>query len=151
MLKVYRIGYIIATKYLSPVLSERERGRSENPLRCRNSAGREIAQSCRPRVDLHSDITGKDMVRFENLFLAQSAVNTMADLKTAVGHGLGIIVIISYVYAVILIIMACVQERGDGSWKYALARGIALFAATGVANILLAMFFPGQTITVNFS
>jgi hypothetical protein len=50
------------------------------------------------------------MVRFGNLFLAQSAVNTMADLKTAVGHGLGIIVIISYVYAVILIIMACVQE-----------------------------------------
>jgi hypothetical protein len=47
------------------------------------------------------------------LFLAQSAVNTMADLKTAVGHGLEIIVIISYVYAVILIIMACVQERGD--------------------------------------
>ena len=38
------------------------------------------------------------MVRFINLFLAQSAVNTMADLKTAVGHGLGIIVIISYVY-----------------------------------------------------
>ena len=91
------------------------------------------------------------MVKSGNLFLAQSAVNTMADLKTAVGHGLGIIVIISYVYAVILIIMACVQERGDGSWKYALARGIALFAATGVANILLAMFFPGQTITVNFS
>jgi hypothetical protein len=91
------------------------------------------------------------MVRFGNLFLAQSAVNTMADLKNAVGHGLGIIVIISYVYAVILIIMACVQERGDGSWKYALPRGIALFAATGVANILLAMFFPGQTITVNFS
>jgi len=66
------------------------------------------------------------MVRFGNLFLAQSAVNTMADLKTAVGHGLGIIVIISYVYAVILIIMACVQERGDGSWKYALARGDCL-------------------------
>ena len=91
------------------------------------------------------------MVRFWILFLAQSAVNTMADLKTAVGHGLGIVVIIRYVYAVILIIMACVQERGDGSLKYALARGIALFAATGVANILLAMFFPGQTITVNFS
>ena len=109
-----------------------------------------MLESCRARADLHSHITGKGMVRFENPFLAQSAVNTMADLKTAVGHGLGIIVIISYVYAVILIIMACVQERGDGSWKYALARGIALFAATGVANILLAMFFPGQTITVNF-
>jgi hypothetical protein len=111
----------------------------------------EVAGIVQARADLHSHITGKDMVRFGNLFLAQSAVNTMADLKSAVGHGLGIIVIISYMYAVILIIiMACVQERGDGSWKYALARGIALFAATGVANILLAMFFPGQTITVNF-
>jgi hypothetical protein len=90
------------------------------------------------------------MVRFVNLFLAQSAVNSMADLKTAVGHGLGIVVIISYVYAVIQIIMACIAERGDGSWKYSLARGIGLFAATGVANILLAIFFPGQVLTVNF-
>jgi hypothetical protein len=81
--------------------------------------------------------------------LAQT-VNTMADLKNAVGHGLGIIVILGYVYAVILIIMACIGERGDGSWKYALAKGIGLFAATGIANILLAIFFPGQLITVNF-
>jgi hypothetical protein len=90
------------------------------------------------------------MVTLGNLFLAQSAVNSMADLKTAVGHGLGIVVILSYVYAVILIIMACIGERGDGSWKYALAKGIGLFAATGVANILLAIFVPGQVLTVNF-
>ena len=89
------------------------------------------------------------MVRVVNLFLAQT-VNTMADLKNAVGHGLGIIVILAYVYAVILIIMALLQDRGDGSWKYSLARGIGIFAATGVANILLAIFFPGQVITVNF-
>ena len=91
------------------------------------------------------------MITLGNLFLAQSAVNSMADLKTAVGHGLGIVVILSYVYAVILIIMACIGERGDGSWKYSLAKGIGLFAATGVANILLAIFFPGQILTVNFS
>jgi hypothetical protein len=47
------------------------------------------------------------MVSVGNLFLAQSAVNSMADLKTAVGHGLGFVVIISYLYAAILIIMAC--------------------------------------------
>jgi hypothetical protein len=91
------------------------------------------------------------MVRFVNLFLAQSAVNNMQDLKNTVGHGLGVVVIISYVYAAVLIIMACVQERGDGSWKYSLAKGIGLFAATGVANILLAIFFPGQVININFS
>jgi hypothetical protein len=102
------------------------------------------------RAYRYDRVTGKDMVGFGISFLAQSAVNTMADLKTAVGHGLGIIVILSYVYAVILIIMACVQERGDGSWKYSLAKGIGLFAATGVANILLAIFFPGQTMNVNF-
>ena len=75
----------------------------------------------------------------------------MADLKNAVGHGLGIIVILSYIYAAILIIQGCIAERGDGSWKYTLAKGIGLFAATGIANILLAMFFPGQTIPINFS
>ena len=89
------------------------------------------------------------MVRLANLFLAQ--VNTMADLKNAVGHGLGIIVILSYIYAAILIIQGCIAERGDGSWKYTLAKGIGLFAATGISNILLAMFFPGQTININFS
>ena len=89
------------------------------------------------------------MVRLANLFLAQ--VNTMADLINAVGHGLGIIVILSYIYAAILIIQGCIAERGDGSWKYTLAKGIGLFAATGISNILLAMFFPGQTININFS
>jgi hypothetical protein len=47
------------------------------------------------------------MVSVGTLFLAQSAVNSMADLKTAVGHALGFVVIISYLYAAILIIMAC--------------------------------------------
>ena len=89
------------------------------------------------------------MHAFGQLFLAQ--VNTMADLKSAVGHGLGVVVILSYVYAVIMIISACIMERGDGSWKYSLAKGIALFAATGFANILLAVFFPGQNLVINFS
>ena len=102
-------------------------------------------------MSLHSDITGKDMARFVNLFIAQSAVNSMQDLKNLIGHGLGVVIIISYVYAVILIIQGCIAERGDGSWKYTLAKGIGLFAATGISNILLAMFFPGQTITINFS
>jgi hypothetical protein len=84
------------------------------------------------------------------LFLAQT-VNTMADLKTAAGHGLGIIVIISYIYAAVMIIMSLIAERGDGSWKYSLAKGIALFGATGICNILLAIFFPGQLLTVNFN
>jgi hypothetical protein len=75
----------------------------------------------------------------------------MADLKNLIGHGLGVVIIISYVYAVILIIQGCIAERGDGSWKYTLAKGIGLFAATGISNILLAMFFPGQTININFS
>ena len=34
------------------------------------------------------------MVRFVNLFLAQSAVNNMQDLKNTVGHGLGVVVIL---------------------------------------------------------
>ena len=89
------------------------------------------------------------MINAGNLILAQS-VNTMADLKTAVGKGLGIIVIIAYIYAVVMIIMSLIQERGDGSWKYSLAKGIALFGATGICNILIAIFFPGQSIGPNF-
>jgi hypothetical protein len=56
------------------------------------------------------------MVSVGNLFLAESSVNNMQDLKNAVGHGLGFVVIISNVYAVILIIMACANaafRKGD--------------------------------------
>ena len=53
------------------------------------------------------------MINAGHLILAQS-VNSMADLKTAVGKGLGIIVIIAYIYAVVMIIMSLIQERGDG-------------------------------------
>jgi hypothetical protein len=89
------------------------------------------------------------MIQNVSLVLAQT-VNTMADFKNAVGHGLGIIVIISYVYAAVMIVMSLIAERGDGSWKYSLAKGIALFGATGICNILLTIFFPGQALTVNF-
>jgi hypothetical protein len=91
----------------------------------------------------------KTMINAGNLILAQS-VNTMADLKNAVGHGLGIVVVIGYIYAVVMIVMSLIQERGDGSWKYSLAKGIALFGAVGICNILLAIFYPGQTLVVNF-
>ncbi len=56
------------------------------------------------------------MVSVENLFLAQSAVNSMQDLKNAVGHALEFIVIISCMYAVVLIIVACADaafRKGD--------------------------------------
>jgi hypothetical protein len=90
------------------------------------------------------------MMNAGNLFLAQ-AVNTMADLKTALGHGLGIVVLLGYVYAVILIVMACVQDRQDGSWKTSLARAIGIFGAVGICNILLAIFFPGQNLVPSFA
>jgi hypothetical protein len=90
------------------------------------------------------------MFNIGNLFLGQTVTN-MQGLETAVGHGLGIVIIISYVYATVMIIMSLIAERGDGSWKYALAKGIALFGATGICNILLAVFFPGVTIIPSFA
>ena len=84
-----------------------------------------------------------------NLPLAQT-VTTMQGLMTAVGRGLGIIVVISFVYAVVMIIMSLIAERGDGSWKYSLAKGIALFAATGICQILANIFFPNLIIPPSF-
>jgi hypothetical protein len=78
-------------------------------------------------------------------------INTMQDLESAVGFGVGIIMILSYAYGVILIIQGLLSERGDGSWKYTIAKGIALFASTGVVNLLFGHFFPGQTIPVSFT
>ena len=84
----------------------------------------------------------------ESVFLG--VVNTMPDLKTALGSGLGIVMMLAYVYAVVMIIMSLIQERGDGSWKYALVRGIGIFGAVGICNILLSIFFPGQNFAPNF-
>jgi hypothetical protein len=84
------------------------------------------------------------------MFLAQT-INTPADLKNAVGFGVGIMMIIGYAYAVLLIIQGLLQERGDGQWKYTIAKGIALFASSGICNLLFSHFFPGQTITVSFN
>jgi hypothetical protein len=89
-------------------------------------------------------------VNVGNPFLAQS-VTTMGNLETAIGHGLGIIIVIAYAYAVVMIIMSLIQERGDGSWKYSLAKGIALFASTGIVQILCTIFFPGLVITPSFA
>jgi hypothetical protein len=87
------------------------------------------------------------------LFLAQAqaAVVSIATLATAVGHALGAVVIFSYAYAVIMIIMACIQERGDGGWKYALARAIGMMGATLFANLFLNIFFPGEQVPISFA
>jgi hypothetical protein len=89
--------------------------------------------------------------KVKRLFRLVITVTIIQALVQVVGHPLGIILIISYVYAVILIIVACIQERGYENLKYALVCATALFAATGIANILLSIFFPDQLITINFN
>lgn len=87
------------------------------------------------------------------LFLAQGApaVVSITSLAEAVGHALGAVVIFAYAYAVIMIIMACIQERGDGNWKYALARAIGMMASTLFANLFLNIFFPGEQVPISFA
>ena len=85
-----------------------------------------------------------------NLFLGQ-AVTSMNTLETAVGHALGIVVVLSYLYAVVVMVSALIQERGSGEWKLSLIRGIAIFACTGIAQILAAIFFPQLVITPSFA
>ena len=90
------------------------------------------------------------MVRISDLFFAQTNISSIGDLKTAVGFGVGVLMVIVYIYAVILIVQGLLAERGDGQWKYTLAKGIGLFLATGIANILFLKFF-GQTIPISFN
>lgn len=86
-------------------------------------------------------------------FLAQGApaVVSIASLAAAIGHALGAVVIFSYAYAVLMIIMACIQERGDGNWKYALARAIGIMSATLFGNLFLNIFFPGEQVPISFA
>ncbi len=90
------------------------------------------------------------MNQIGNLFLAQT-VTTIQALETAVGHTLGIIMVLAYVYAAIVILSALIQERGDGTWKMGLVRGIGIFATTGIVQILATIFFPGLIITPSFA
>jgi hypothetical protein len=85
-----------------------------------------------------------------NLFLAQ-AVTTMQALEVAIGHAIGIVIVIAYCYAIIVLISALLQERGDGTWKMGIIRAIGIFAAAGIVQILCTIFFPGLVITPSFA
>jgi hypothetical protein len=83
-----------------------------------------------------------------NLFIAQ--VTNMQSLQAAIGRGLAIGVVFSAIYMIFMVWRGIMMDRHDGAWKFEIAKGIAVFAAVGIANILFNVFYPGQTITVNF-
>jgi hypothetical protein len=83
------------------------------------------------------------MLKVSNLFLAQT-LTSMADLKSAIGKGLGVLLIFVFLYAVIAIWHALHQERASGEWKHGIIKAIGYFAAVLIVNILFQVFFPGQ-------
>jgi Mg/Co/Ni transporter MgtE len=85
-----------------------------------------------------------------SLFLAQM-LQTMGDLKTAIGRGLAIGVVFSFIYFCFMMWRGLTMDRASGEWKFEIAKGIAVFATVTVANVLFAVFYPGQSITVNFT
>jgi hypothetical protein len=72
-------------------------------------------------------------------------MKTLTDF--AVSHWLGIAVIVGYIYAVILIVVALIRDGQEGSWV--LVKAIGIFAAVGFCNLLLAIFLPGQLPSFN--
>lgn len=88
------------------------------------------------------------------LFLAQAApgggIIDMATLRTALGTVLGLVMYFAFIYGVVLIVTAVVGDRASGEWKFTLAKGAGLMAASAVMNILMGIFFPGQSIPVSF-
>jgi hypothetical protein len=84
------------------------------------------------------------------LFLAQS-ITDITGLKTAVGRGLAIGVVFSFVYFVFKLWSGLTMDRHDGQWKQEIAKGIAVFGGVTIANILFSIFYPGQSILVQWS
>jgi hypothetical protein len=80
------------------------------------------------------------MLKFKGAFLAQ--MTSFTDLQTAIGRALGLIAVISFLYAVMVIISALTGERAHGEWKFGVVRAIGIFAAVLIANILFAVFYP---------
>jgi hypothetical protein len=72
-------------------------------------------------------------------------ITQMSDLITIVGFIAGVALIIAYPYAVITIISALIGDKHDGTWKYGLIRGGAIFVAAGVVTIIMVKAL-GQTV-----
>lgn len=72
-------------------------------------------------------------------------ITQMSDLITIVGFIVGVCLIVAYAYAVVTIISALIGDKHDGTWKFGLIRGGAIFLAAGVVTIIMAKAL-GQTV-----
>ena len=72
-------------------------------------------------------------------------ITSMSDLITIVGFVTGVSLIIAYPYAVITIVSALIGDKHDGTWKYGLIRGCAIFLAAGIVTVIMAKIL-GQTV-----
>ena len=72
-------------------------------------------------------------------------ITSMNDLILIVGFIVGVALIIAYPYAVITIISALIGDKHDGTWKFGLIRGGAIFVAAGVVTIIMFKAL-GQTV-----
>jgi hypothetical protein len=72
-------------------------------------------------------------------------ITSMSDLITIVGFIVGVALVIAYPYAVITIISSLLADKHDGTWKFGLIRGGAIFVAAGIVTIIMVKAL-GQTV-----
>jgi ABC-type transport system involved in multi-copper enzyme maturation permease subunit len=65
-----------------------------------------------------------------------------APIKTALEAAIIGLIIVTYAWAVIKIIMVCIQKPDYNSWKCGLVRGSATLGAGAIANILFVLLCP---------
>lgn len=82
--------------------------------------------------------------------LAQSNITSISDLLTLIGHALGLGVSIAALVAIYLIWRGLQMDRSSGEWKMEILKGIMVFAAPAVVNVLFNLFF-GQSFQITFT
>jgi hypothetical protein len=89
------------------------------------------------------------MVRFRNL-LAQVQVTTGQDLLNLWDRALVPLIIFGAVFGVVIFLKGVAMDRSSGEWKQEILKGIAIFFAVPVINVIFNLVY-GQSFHVQWN
>jgi hypothetical protein len=74
------------------------------------------------------------------LAMADGAVSSLDQLKTALGNGIGLLMLVIIPVGVAMIIRGIIMDKSHGEWKMEIVKGLVLVAAPAIMSLLFKVF-----------
>jgi hypothetical protein len=85
------------------------------------------------------------------LAMASGAVSSLDDLRTALGNGIGLLMLVIIPVGVAMIIRGIIMDKSHGEWKMEIVKGLVLVAAPAIMALLYKVFMGEDSkVTPNF-